>query len=83
MVTIGLSSVLKAVIQMLLRHAPRDAPKILPTGNIELLGATVPINRLIVIGIAAIVLVAFAAFFQRSPATASPCAPSPTTSRPR
>ena len=66
MVTIGLSSVLKAVIQIFFGTAPRDAPKILPTGNIELLGATVPINRLIVIGIAAIVLVAFAAFFQRS-----------------
>ena len=55
-----------SVIQIFFGTAPRDAPKILPTGNIELLGATVPVNRLIVIGIAAIVLLAFAAFFQRS-----------------
>lgn len=66
MVTIGLSSVLKALIQIFYGTAVREQPPILPTGTIQLAGATVPLNRLIVIGIAAIVLFAFSAFFQRS-----------------
>ena len=66
MVTIGLSSVLKAVIQIFFGTAVREQPPILPTGSIQFAGATVPLNRLIVIGVAAIVLFAFSAFFQRS-----------------
>ncbi|MDV3221610.1 branched-chain amino acid ABC transporter permease [Intrasporangium sp.] len=66
MVTIGLSAVLKAVIQIFFGTAVREQPPILPTGSIQLAGATVPVNRLIVIGTAAIVLFAFSAFFQRS-----------------
>lgn len=66
MVTIGLSSVLKAVVQIFFGTSVREQPPILPTGSIQFAGATVPLNRLIVIGIAAIVLFAFSAFFQRS-----------------
>jgi branched-chain amino acid transport system permease protein len=66
MVTIGLSSVLKALIQIFYGTSVREQPPILPTGSIRLAGATVPLNRLIVIGIAAVVLFAFSAFFQRS-----------------
>ncbi|MDC5699272.1 branched-chain amino acid ABC transporter permease [Intrasporangium calvum] len=66
MVTIGLSAVLKALVQIFYGTAVREQPPILPTGTIQVAGATVPLNRLIVIGIAAIVLFAFSAFFQRS-----------------
>jgi branched-chain amino acid transport system permease protein len=66
MVTIGLSSVLKALVQIFYGTSVREQPPILPTGSLQLAGATVPVNRLIVIGIAAIVLFAFSAFFQRS-----------------
>ncbi len=66
MVTIGLSSVLKAVIQIFFGTAPKSQPRILPTGSIDLAGVTVPVNRLVVILIAAIVLAAFTAFFQKS-----------------
>jgi branched-chain amino acid transport system permease protein len=66
MVTIGLSSVLKALIQIFYGTAVREQPPILPTGTIQIAGATVPLNRLIVIGVAAIVLFAFTAFFQKS-----------------
>ena len=44
----------------------REQPKILPTGSIEFLGATMPVNRLLVILIAAVVLAAFTIFFRRS-----------------
>lgn len=66
MVTIGLSSVLKALVQIFYGTSVREQPPILPTGSIQVAGATVPINRLIVIGIAVIVLFVFSAFFQRS-----------------
>ena len=66
MVTIGLSSVLKALVQMFFGTSVREQPKILPTNSIELAGVTVPLNRLLVILIAGIVLLAFTIFFRRS-----------------
>jgi branched-chain amino acid transport system permease protein len=66
MVTIGLSAVLKAVIQIFFGTSVREQPPILPTGTVELGGVTLPLNRLLVIVIAAVVLFAFSAFFQRS-----------------
>jgi branched-chain amino acid transport system permease protein len=66
MVTIGLSSVLKALVQMFFGTSVREQPKILPTGSIEFAGVTVPVNRLLVIAIAAVVLAAFTVFFRRS-----------------
>ena len=66
MLTIGLAAVLKAVVQMLFGTAVREQPSILPTGTVRLFGATVPVNRLIVIVIAGLVLAAFAWFFRSS-----------------
>ncbi len=66
MVTIGLSSVLKALVQMFYGTAVREQPKILPQGTVEIAGVTLPVNRLLVIVIAAVVLAAFTIFFRRS-----------------
>src|ERR1043165_6352289 len=62
MVTIGLSAVLKASIQIFYGTTPRTMPKVLPRGSVEILGAAVPIDRLV----AAVVLAAFSAFFRWS-----------------
>ena len=66
MVTIGLSAVLRAIIQIFFGTSVREQPPILPSGTIKLGDVTLPLNRLLVIGIAAVVLAAFSAFFQRS-----------------
>lgn len=66
MVTIGLSMLLKALVQMFYGTSVKSMPAILPNRSIEFLGATVPLNRLLVILIAAIVLTAFTIFFRRS-----------------
>jgi branched-chain amino acid transport system permease protein len=66
MVTIGLSSLLRAVVQMFYGTSPKSMPTILPTGSVSLLGATVPLNRLLVILVAAVVLTAFTIFFRKS-----------------
>jgi branched-chain amino acid transport system permease protein len=66
MVTIGLSSVLKSVVQMLFGTTPREMPKILGRASVEIAGAAVPVDRLAAIGLAAVVLGAFSAFFRWS-----------------
>ncbi|AXH96417.1 branched-chain amino acid ABC transporter permease [Ornithinimicrobium avium] len=66
MVTIGLAMLLKAVVQMFYGTTPRSQPAVLPTGSVSVLGATLPVNRLLVILIAAVVLTAFTLFFSRS-----------------
>jgi branched-chain amino acid transport system permease protein len=66
MVTIGLSAVLKALIQIFYGTTPRTMPKVLPRGSVEILGASVPIDRLVAIAVAAVVLAAFSAFFRWS-----------------
>lgn len=66
MVTIGLSSLLKAIVQMFYGTRPKSMPAILPTGSVEILGARVPLDRLVVILIAAVVLTAFTVFFRKS-----------------
>ena len=66
MVTIGLSLFLKAVVQMFFGTAVREMPNILPTHSVNVLGGQVPLNRLLVIVIAAMVLTAFTIFFRRS-----------------
>lgn len=66
MVTIGLAAVLRAGVQMFFGTAVREQPKLLPTGSIDVAGATVPVNRLLVIVIAAAVLAGFTVFFRRS-----------------
>ncbi|MEI2730493.1 MAG: branched-chain amino acid ABC transporter permease [Dermatophilaceae bacterium] len=66
MVTIGLSAVLKALVQLFFGTSVREQPKILPTGVWQVGGITVPVNRLLVIAIAAAVLAGFTVFFRRS-----------------
>lgn len=66
MVTIGLASVLKAAVQVFFGTSVREQPKILPTGSLTFGDVSVPVNRLYVIVIAAIVLAGFTAFFRRS-----------------
>jgi len=66
MVTIGLSAVLKALIQIFYGTTPRTMPKVLPRGSVEILGAAVPIDRLVAVAVAAVVLAAFSAFFRWS-----------------
>jgi branched-chain amino acid transport system permease protein len=66
MVTIGLSAVLKALVQTFYGTTPREMPKVLPRGSVELLGAAVPIDRLVAVGVAAVVLAGFSAFFRWS-----------------
>ena len=66
MVTIGLSMLLKALVQMFYGTSVKSQPAILPNRSIEFLGVVVPLNRLLVILIAAIVLTAFTLFFRKS-----------------
>lgn len=66
MVTIGLSAVLKALVQTFFGTTPRQMPKVLPRGTVDILGATVPIDRLVAVGVAAVVLAAFTSFFRWS-----------------
>lgn len=66
MVTIGLSSMIRAVLLMLFGNAPKATPSMMPAGAVNLLGATVPLNRLLAIVVAAVVLGAFTLFFHRS-----------------
>lgn len=66
MVTIGLAAVLKAVAQLFFGTRAVTQPALLPRTTIEFAGATFPLNRLLVIVIAAVVLTLFTLFFQRS-----------------
>lgn len=66
MVTIGLSALLKALVQAFYGTSPMKQPNILPSGSVSFLGATVPLNRLMAILIAAVVLTAFTIFFRKS-----------------
>ncbi|HEX5542053.1 MAG TPA: branched-chain amino acid ABC transporter permease [Micromonospora sp.] len=66
MVTVGLAAVLKAVVQMFYGTAPQPMPKVLPTGSVSIAGASVPLDRLLAVAIAAVVLTAFTAFFRWS-----------------
>ncbi|CAN5433161.1 branched-chain amino acid ABC transporter permease [soil metagenome] len=66
MVTIGLSSVLQALVQISYGVTPRRMPTFLPEGSVEFAGANVSISRLSAIMIAAVVLGIFTVFFQRS-----------------
>lgn len=66
MVTIGLSAILQSLVQIVFGVQPRRLPSFIPSGSVDLLGATVAANRLWAIGIAAVVLTAFTVFFQRS-----------------
>ena len=67
MVTIGLAALLRAVVQLIFGTRPVSQPALLPRTPIELLpGTSVPLNRLLVVLIAAVVLAALTIFFHRS-----------------
>jgi branched-chain amino acid transport system permease protein len=67
MVTIGLAALLRAVVQLIFGTRPVKQPALFPRSPVELLpGTSVPLNRLLVILIAAVVLIAFTMFFRRS-----------------
>jgi len=66
MVTIGLAAILGAIVQIIWGTRPRPFPDFIPDGTVELLGATVPENRLWAIAIATVALVGFTVFYARS-----------------
>jgi len=66
MVTIGLAALLRAVVQLIFGTRPVSQPPLLPRTPVELFGASVPLSRILVIAVAAVVLTAFTVFFRRS-----------------
>ncbi len=66
MVTIGLASVMRAIVLAIWGPVPRSFPSFIPSGEIEILGAIVSIDRLFAIGIALLMLAIFTIFFRRS-----------------
>lgn len=66
MVTIGLSAVLKALVQGIWGTTLRRMPTIIPDASIDLFGAPLPETRLWAIGIALVALAGFALFFRKS-----------------
>ncbi len=64
MATIGLSSVLKAVIQGIWGARPRGFPDLFPDGVVRLGSATVGIDQLLTIVVAAVLLAALTVFFR-------------------
>ncbi len=66
MVTIGLASVMRAVVFAIWGTAPHSFPAFIPTEDVTILGAVVPSDRLVAIGVATLLLIAFTLFFRRS-----------------
>jgi branched-chain amino acid transport system permease protein len=67
MVTIGLAALLRAAVQLVFGTRAVEQPPLLPRASISLMAdTTVPLNRLLVILIAAVVLAGFTVFFRRS-----------------
>jgi branched-chain amino acid transport system permease protein len=66
MVTIGLSSFLRAAVQFQFGTSPRRMATFIPTGTISVAGVSLPAARLFAVVLAALVLGAFAIFFTRS-----------------
>ncbi len=66
MVTIGLGAFLQAAVQIIWGTRPRPFPAFIPRGTVELAGATVPVDRLVAVGVAAAVLALFSWFFRFS-----------------
>lgn len=66
MVTIGLSSLLRAIVNTIWGTLPRAFPPFIPTQPVNVLGATVGADRLWAIAIAILLLGIFSVFFRRS-----------------
>lgn len=66
MVTIGLSSLLRAIVNTIWGTLPRPFPAFIPSYPVQILTATVPVDRLWAMGIAILMLGLFTLFFRRS-----------------
>ncbi len=66
MVTIGLSSLLRAIVSTIWGNQPRAFPPFIPSRPVNILGATVGADRLWAIAVAIIMLWLFNFFFRRS-----------------
>lgn len=66
MATIGLSSVLRALVNGIWGARPRSFPAFLPTGPVQVGPATVSADRLLTLAIASVLLLACALFFRYS-----------------
>ena len=66
MVTIGLSSLLKAIVSAIWGNLPKAFPPFIPSQPVRILGATIGADRLWAIVIAALLLGFFPYFFRRS-----------------
>ncbi len=66
MVTIGLSSLLRAVVNGIWGVRPKAFPNFIPSGEVEFMGAVVGIDRLLVIGIAGVLLTILTLFFRHT-----------------
>lgn len=66
MVTIGLSSLLRAIVNTIWGTVPRAFPPFIPSQPVQILGATVGADRLWAIVIAIVLLALFSFFFRRS-----------------
>jgi branched-chain amino acid transport system permease protein len=66
MVTIGLAAFLQAVVQFIWGTAPQPFPNFIPAGTIALADAILPVDRLVAIAVAAVILTGFSVYFQRS-----------------
>lgn len=66
MVTIGLAFFLEAALQFRFGTRPLRMAPFIPTGTVNILGVPLPMNRLVAIGLAALVLGAVGAFFRFS-----------------
>jgi branched-chain amino acid transport system permease protein len=64
MVTVGMSRVLRAVVNAIWGVRPRTFPTFLPTGQVSLGSAVLGLDRLIVIPTAAVVLILLGVFFR-------------------
>lgn len=66
MVTIGLSSLLKAIVSTIWGNTPQAFPPFIPSEPVNIMGATVGQDRLWALVIAAVLLGGFNLFFRRS-----------------
>jgi len=66
MITIGLSSLLNAIVGMIWGNLPRAFPPFIPSQPVKILSATVGADRLWAIVIAIVMLALFSFFFRRS-----------------
>ncbi len=66
MVTIGLSSLLRAIVGAIWGVTPRPAPQFLPTDTVTILGANVGVDRIWAFGLAITLFVILTLFFRYS-----------------